>query len=315
MNSATANIDIRKRKRLFRRKKLYADRFLYLLLVPGIAYFVIFRYLPIGGLAIAFKDYNIFAGIRQSPWVGLDNFRDVFASPDFLKILRNTLLISFYKIVLGFPVPIVLALLLNEVRSRSFKRITQTVLYIPHFLSWVVLGGIILAICSPNYGIIGRLVKVLDSDVVNLLGSRRHFRFILVVSEIWKESGWGMIIYLAALSQVDPNLYEAAIVDGATKWQRTWRITLPAISGVIIVLLIIRIGWIMNAGFEQVMVLLNPLVREVGDIFDTYVYRVGLRLGEYSFTTAVGFFKSVVALALLLMADRAAKLIGEEGLI
>lgn len=296
-------------------KNIRRDKYLLLLLVPGMLYFLIFKYIPMGGLVIAFKDYSIFRGIWASDWVGINNFKKVFTSTDFWNVLRNTLLISIYKIMYGFPVPIILSLMLNEMRNKYFKKVVQTVIYLPHFISWVVISGIMLSILSPSYGLAGEIYKMLGLHPVNLLASSAHFRSILVISEIWKESGWGTILYLASLSTIDPNLYEASIIDGANKWKQIIHITLPSISGVIILLLILRIGSLMNAGFEQVLVLQNDLVRPISDIFDTYVFRRGLQMGNYSFTTAVGFFNSVVAFILLFSADSFAKFIGEEGLL
>jgi putative aldouronate transport system permease protein len=298
-----------------RRRAVIRARYLFLMLIPGVVYFVMFRYAPMFGLVIAFKDFSIFKGIAGSPWVGLDNFRDVFSSPDFWNVLRNTLVISAYKIVFGFPVPIILALAMNEMRNPFFKRTVQTVIYLPYFISWVVIGGIILTIFSPTTGFLSQVTASLTGNRMNILASRAFFRPILVLSDIWKSAGWGTIIYLAALSQVDPNLYEAAIVDGANRWQQTVHITLPTISGVIVLLLILRIGWIMYAGFEQILVLQNAIVRDISDVFETFVYRVGLGKGEYTFTATAELFKSVVSLALVVAADRFAKLLGEEGLI
>ncbi len=293
-------------------KKVLRDRYLYILLLPGIIYFILFCYLPMGGLVIAFKKFNIFTGVINSPWVGFDNFKKVFSYPDFWGILRNTLFISFYKIIFGFPVPIILSILLNEIKNSRFKKIAQSVMYLPHFISWVIIGSMMLSLFSASHGVVNLLFG--EHIIGSLLASRRYFRSILVISSIWKTSGWGTIIYLAALSQIDPSLYEAAIVDGANKLKQVWYITIPSITGIIVLLLILRIGQLMNAGFEQVMVLQNPLVMEVSEIFDTYVYRVGLGRGEYSFTSAVDFFKSVVALILIVSADRFSKMIGEEGL-
>ncbi|MBD2844033.1 sugar ABC transporter permease [Paenibacillus sp. IB182496] len=294
---------------------LLRDKNLYFMLLPGLVYFIVFRYFPMAGLIIAFKDYDIFKGIQDSPWVGLDIFREVFSSSDFKDILFNTLLISFYKLIFGFPVPILLALLLNEIRFRFFQRLSQTILYLPHFISWVVIGGIMLTLLSPNYGIAGDIMRLFGVEPFNLLGSRDYFRSILVVSDIWRNAGWGTIIYLAALTQVDPTLYEAAVVDGANKWKQTWHITLPSIAPVIILLLILDIGRIMNVGFEQILILQNPLVRDISDVFETYVYRVGIQRGEYSFTAALDFFKSVVSAVLIISAHRISKRLGQEGLL
>jgi putative aldouronate transport system permease protein len=268
-----------------------------------------------GGLVIAFKDYSIFKGMWESDWVGLENFRDIFTSLDFWQILRNTLVISLLKLSFGFPVPIFLALLLNELTSQSFKRIVQALLYIPYFIAWTIVGTMMLSVLSPNWGFIPTIIESLVGERPNLLTNGGSFITILIVSDIWKHAGWGTIIYLAAFTQIDPNLYEAAIVDGANRWQQIFRITIPSILGIIIMLLIIRIGWIMHAGFEQILVLQNPVVRDVSEIFDTYVFRVGLGRGEYSFTATVDFFKSLVGLILIVLADRLSKMVGEEGLL
>ncbi len=296
-------------------KYMKKNKWLYILLIPGLLYFILFRYLPMLGLVIAFKDYDIFKGIFDSVWVGLDNFREVFGSTDFKQVFSNTMIISFLKILIGFPVPIILALMLNEMRSIRFSRLSQTVLYLPHFLSWVVIGGIMLNIFSPTYGIVGEIFRLFGMEPVNLLASKEHFRGVLILSDIWKESGWGTIVYLAALTQIDPNLYEAASIDGASKWKQIRHITLPAISGIIVMLLILRIGRVMNAGFQQIMVLQTPLVQSISDIFDTYVYRTGLTRGQYSIAATVDMFKSVVALILVVGTDKLSKRVGEEGLL
>lgn len=302
-------------RKMSRRRAFIRSKYIYAMMLPGVVYFLMFRYAPMFGLVVAFKDFNVFQGIWGSPWVGLENFRDIFSSPDFWNVFRNTLIISAYKIVFGFPVPIVLALMMNEMGSRGFKRTIQTVIYLPYFISWVVIGGIILTVFSPTTGFLSQVSILLTGDRINILASRTFFRPILVLSDIWKTAGWGTIIYLAALSQVDPNLYEAAIVDGANRWQQTIHITLPTITGVIILLLILRIGWIMYAGFEQILVMQNAIVRDISDVFETYVYRVGLGKGEYSFTATAELFKSVVGLILVVSADRLAKFVGEEGLL
>lgn len=230
-------------------------------------------------------------------------------------VLRNTLIISTYNIIFVFPVPIILSIILNEIRSRYFKKIVQTVIYMPHFVSWVVIAGIMLSVLSPTYGIAKEVFEFLGRKPIVLMASRQHFRTLLVLSSIWKESGWGTIIYLAAFSTIDPNLYEAAVVDGAGKLRRIWNITLPSIKGVIVLLLIINIGNIMNAGFDQILAMQNDLVRPVSDVFETYVFRRGLQRGDYSFSAAMELFKSVVACILVFSADKFAKRIGEEGIL
>ncbi|MDG0791255.1 ABC transporter permease subunit [Cohnella ginsengisoli] len=302
-------------KRLSRLRPIYKDRHLYLMLLPGLLFFVVFKYIPLYGIVIAFQDYDIFRGIRESEWVGWATFKEVFAYSDFWVILGNTLQISVYKILFGFPAPIVVALLLNELGNRYFKKYVQTILYLPHFISWVVISGIVLTIMSPTNGVLSILYEWFGMEPKNLLADPTAFRIILVASDIWKDLGWGTIIYLAALTQVDPSLYEAATVDGAGKWKQTWHITLPGIRNVIVLLLILRIGLLMNAGFEQILVMQNSAVLEVSEILDTFVFKFGLQQGNYSFATAVGLFNSAIALVLILGAQWISKKFGEEGLM
>lgn len=287
----------------------------YLLMIPGLIYFLLFRYLPMFGLVIAFKDYDIFRGIWASEWVGLENFRLIFNSPDFWNVMKNTLTISFAKILIGFPIPIFLAILLNEIRNVKFKKTTQTLLYLPHFLSWVVIGGIMLNLFSPVYGLAGELFRLFNVEPVNILASKESIFWVVIASDVWKEAGWSTIVFLAALTQVDLSLYEAAKMDGANKFKQMIHITLPAISGIITLMLILRIGKVMNAGFEQILVLQNPITMERIDIFDTFVYREGLGRGEYSFAATVDTFKSVIALVLVTSANKLSKWLGEEGII
>ena len=295
-----------------RNRKMY--RLFYLMMLPGLLYFAVFRYLPMFGLVIAFKDYDIFKGIWASEWVGLKNFRELFHSSDFWNVLTNTLKISFAKIVIGFPIPIILAILLNEMRSVRFKKVIQTLLYLPHFLSWVVIGGIMLNLFSPVFGLAGEFFRATGIEPMNILAQKSTIFGVVIASDVWKECGWSTIIFLAALTQVDASLYEAAKMDGANRFKQMIYITLPAISGVIILLLILRIGKIMNAGFEQILVLQNAVTRESIDIFDTYVYREGLQRGEYSFSSTVDMFKPVVAFIMVVGADKISKKFGEEGL-
>lgn len=294
-----------------RNRKMY--RTFYFMMLPGLLYFAVFRYLPMFGLVIAFKDYDIFKGIWASRWVGLKNFEELFHSSDFWNVLINTLKISFAKIIIGFPIPVVLAILLNEMRSVRFKKVIQTLLYLPHFLSWVVIGGILLNLLSPVFGLAGEFFRAMGMEPVNILAQKSTIFGVVIASDVWKECGWSTIIFLAALTQVDASLYEAAKMDGANRLKQMLYITLPAISGVIILLLILRIGKIMNAGFEQILVLQNAVTRDSIDIFDTYVYREGLQRGEYSFSSTVDMFKSVVAFIMVAAADKISKKFGEEG--
>ncbi len=292
--------------------KIWKDKPIYLILLPGILYFVVFHYIPMYGAMIAFKDFKAALGIFGSKWVGLKNFIDFFNHPSFGLVLKNTLIISFYKIICGFPAPIILALLLNEVRQEAYKRTIQTISYLPHFLSWVVIGGLAAKIFSPSTGVINMLIKSLGFEPIYFMAEPAYFRTILVLSDIWKEIGWGSIIYLAALAGVDPQLYEAAIVDGASKWRQLWSITIPSIAPTIVIMFILRVGGVMNAGFEQIFMMYSPNVYAVSDIIDTFVYRIGLESAKYSLATAIGLFKSVIGFLLILITNRLSKLIDEN---
>ena len=296
-------------------KAMKEHKVLYLLMVPGLLYFVLFRYLPMFGLVIAFKDYNIFKGIWASDWVGLVNFEALVHSSDFWNVMKNTLVISLTKILIGFPIPILLAILLNDIKSMRFKRVTQTFVYLPHFLSWVVIGGIMLNLFSPVFGLAGEVFRTLGIEPVNIMAKKGSIFWVVIFSDVWKEAGWSTIVFLAALTQVDESLYEAAKMDGANKFKQMLHITLPCISSIVIVMLILRIGKVMNAGFEQILVLQNPITMESIDIFDTYVYREGLGRGSYSFAAAVDTFKSVIALILVTSANKISKMFGEEGIV
>ena len=289
-------------------KAMKEHKVLYLLMVPGLLYFVLFRYLPMFGLVIAFKDYNIFKGIWASDWVGLANFEALVHSSDFWNVMKNTLVISLTKILIGFPIPILLAILLNDIKSMRFKRVTQTFLYL-------VIGGIMLNLFSPVFGLAGEGFRTLGIEPVNIMAKKGSIFWVVIFSDVWKEAGWSTIVFLAALTQVDESLYEAAKMDGANKFKQMLHITLPCISSIVIVMLILRIGKVMNAGFEQILVLQNPITMESIDIFDTYVYREGLGRGSYSFAAAVDAFKSVIALILVTSANKISKMFGEEGIV
>ncbi|MNI00422.1 putative multiple-sugar transport system permease YteP [compost metagenome] len=297
--------------------KEYAKcKYLFLMLAPVLVFYLVFEYGPLYGVQIAFKDYRIREGIWGSSWVGFKHFHYLFtASQDFPRVMKNTIILSFYHIVFGFPAPIMLALLFNEIRLNAFKRITQTISYLPHFLSWVILGGLLMTILSPSTGVVSELIQFFGYKPVYFLGDPEYFRFTLVVSSIWKEIGWGTIIYLAALSSIDPHLYEAAVMDGASRWKQTLHITLPSILSVICIMFIFRIGNILNAGFDQVLNLYSPNTYSVADILDTYVYRVGLTQLQYSLTAAVGLFKNVVAFIMVMLTNYAIKRMGQEGIL
>ncbi|WJH35853.1 ABC transporter permease subunit [Paenibacillus aurantius] len=284
---------------MLRKAKSVDSWVLLLIAVPGLLHFLIFKYIPLAGNWIAFQDYNLFAGLFHSKWVGLKHFRFMFEYPEFLLVLKNSLRLGLYSIVFGFPAPLILALLLNEIRLSWFKRTAQTLLYLPHFLSWVIVGGIFTELLS-NKGLVNQLLVGYGGEPVSFLTEPRYFLGILISLGIWKEVGWSMIVYLAAMTGINPNLYEAAMVDGAGRFRQMWSITLPSLLPAIIVLLLLRIGHLLDANVEQVLFFLNPLVREVGEVFDTYVYRVGLMGGQYSYTTAIGIFKALVGILLVM---------------
>ena len=302
-------------------ENIWRYRILYLMLLPALLYFLIFRYGSMLGLLIAFQDYKPVLGqgfyqtIFQGEWVGFKHFAFFFTSPNGLQVLRNTILISIYKIVFGFPAPVLLALLLNEVKRERFKKVIQTISYLPHFMSWVILAGILRVILSPDYGVLIPLFQMLGMEQINFLGDPRYFRSLLVVSDIWQNIGWDSVIYLAALSSLDMTLYEAARIDGANRFQQLRYITLPGIAGTITIMFILRTGQILNAGFDQVFNLSNAAVYSVGDIIDTFVYRAGLQQAQYSYTTAIGFFKSLVGFVLVLGTNTIAKKLGHESVL
>ena len=289
------------------------ERLLYIMMTPVIVYFLVFHYLPLLGAVIAFQDYRPMRGFVHSRWVGLRHFVSLFTSVEFFIVLRNTLIISFLKLAFGFPAPIILALLLNEVRHSLFKRSVQTISYLPHFLSWVIIGGMMTSTLS-LHGPVNALGGFLGFEKRLFLLDASLFRGIIVVTDIWREVGWGSLLYLAAISSINPELYESAVIDGAGRWRQTWSITIPSIRSVIIILLILQIGYFMSAGFEQILILQNPLVRDVSEIIDTYVYKRGLLGTQYSFATAVGFFKSIVGLMLIAATNYLARRMGAAAL-
>ncbi len=287
---------------------------IYILSLPSILYFILFKYVPLLGSVMAFQNYSIFKGISGSPWVGLENFQRMFAYDEFLRILKNTILIGFYDLIFAFPFPIVLALLLNEMRLLMYKRIIQTVVYMPHFLSWVIVGGIAIGILSPKTGVVNHALGWFGIEPIYFLGEDSYIRSILVGSGIWKDSGWGTIVYLAALAGINPEMYEAAVMDGASRWRQTISITLPTIMPTIVILFLLHIGNFLDFGFERVYVFLNSLNEGSGDIMDTYIYRVGLVGRQYSFTTAIGLFKSIVGLALIMLGNALSRKATGQGL-
>nr|WP_235941500.1 ABC transporter permease subunit [Paenibacillus puerhi] len=297
------------------RGRLKRDRHLYLMLLPVIVFYLLFKYAPMVGEIIAFKDYRFADGIFGSKWVGFKHFESLFQSVDFWRVLRNTLLLNVYSLVFGFPVPILLALLLNEVRKEWYKRTVQNLLYLPHFISWAVLGGIFIAMLSPSTGVVNMLLtKVFGLEPIYFMASSAWWPFAYTLSGIWREAGWGTILYLAAMASVDPQLYEAAKMDGASKLRQIWHITLPGIRSTIAILLVLRMGHMMDVGLEQTLVLQNLSVLDVADVISTYVYRVGLQNMNYSYTTALGLFQSAVGLILVIGVNRLTRVFGERGL-
>ena len=294
--------------RLAKQKKL-----LYLLFLIPAASLFIFHYIPIYGVLIAFKDYRYHLGLVRSPWNNFEHFRFLLGTPYFIRIFRNTLVISSLRILFGFPAPILLAILINEIQNTTFKRAVQSISYLPHFMSWVVLSGIVIEILSPQRGIVGLIYSKLGQDAPNLLASSRFFRPMLVTTGIWQSIGWGSIIYLASITTINPELYESAAIDGANRFRMAVHITIPSLVPVITILFILRLGVILNAGFEQIFNLYSPLVYEVADVIDTYVYRVGLIEGRYDFTTAVGLFKNVIGVLLLLVTNGVVRRFSEYG--
>lgn len=279
---------------------------LHFMLLPGFILLVIFHYVPMFGIVLAFQDYKPWIGVLNSDWVGLDQFRKLFIFDDSKRVIWNTLIIASIKIVTGLIVPFSFALLLNEVKEAFIKRSVQTLVYLPHFLSWVILGGILIDLLSPEYGLVNQLVKALGFDPVFFLGNNDWFRVTIIISDIWKEFGFSAIIFLAALSGINPEMYEAAVIDGADRWKQVLYITIPSMLPITVVVATLSLGSILNAGFDQIFNLYNPLVYESGDIIDTYVYRVGLIDRNYSFGTAVGLFKSIVSFVLIVISYRLA---------
>lgn len=293
--------------------RIKRGRTLYLLILPGFLYFILFKYISLWGVLLAFQDFSHVLGFRESEWVGLEHFRRFLSSPEFWQLFRNTMTLSLLNLLFFFPAPIAFALMLNEVREKVSKRFFQTVVYIPHFFSWVIVVGITVLFLSTQDGIVNRMISDAGGDAIAFLTSPELFRPNYVLQNIWKETGYNSIIFLAALTTIDPSLYEAAVMDGASRWKRMLHVTLPALKSTIIILFILRLGYVLDTGFEHVFLMLNPLVYGVGDVFDTFVYRKGILQGELSYTTAVGLFKSIIAFALVVSMNMLAKRSGEKG--
>ncbi|MFC6226287.1 ABC transporter permease [Paenibacillus allorhizosphaerae] len=294
-------------------RDLRRNKLLYLMVLPVIVYYVIFDYGPMYGLQIAFKDYSPGSGIWGSPWVGFEHFIQFFDSYYFWRIIRNTLLINVYELIFGFPAPIVLALLLNELRRQAFKRIVQTITYLPHFISIVVVVGMLVDFLARD-GVVNQLLSTLGIPSKSYLSEPEWFRFIYVSSGVWQQVGWGSIIYLAALSTIDPSLYEAARVDGAGRWKQMVHVTIPGIMPTVIILLILKMGSMMSVGSEKILLMYNSLTYDTADVISTFVYRKGILEASYSYTTAVGLFNAVIAFSLLIISNSISKRVSETKL-
>jgi putative aldouronate transport system permease protein len=295
--------------------KIWDHKYIYLMLIPGLSFLLLFKYFPMYGIQLAFKRYMLNEGITGSPWVGLENFQYIWSEPAFWRAFKNTILISLMKLGLGFPIGIILALLINELKTKKYKRFLQTIYTFPHFLSWVIVSGIIFNFLG-NTGALNSLLDNLGLGQINFLMNKGIFRYLLVYSEVWKEAGWSTILYLAAIAGIDPTLYEAATVDGANRWHKIKYITWPGIQNIVVIMFIMTVGSIMVAGFNQVFNLYNEVVYDVGDIISTYVYRISFQQApDYGVSTAVGLFNGVVNFMLLMIANTVAKKFGKSGII
>jgi putative aldouronate transport system permease protein len=301
-----------KRSRLWTNIVQY--RYMYVLAIPGILFFLLFKFVPMWGLILAFLEYNPYTGFAGSQWVGLKHFQELFGDRNFYIMLRNTFAINLFGLILMFPVPIFLSLMLNEVRHEVFKKLNQSIVYLPHFLSWVVVVSMTFFILSSDVGIINKLLSDAGIERITFLSEPNYFWALITLQNMWKEAGWGTIIFLAAMAGVDPQRYEAAVVDGASRFRQIWHITLPAIRPTIVILLILRLGHMADVGFEQVLLMMNPLVISVAEVFDTYAYTHGILKGQVSVGVTVGMFKGVVGLILVLTANYTVKKMGQEGI-
>lgn len=295
-------------------KYIITNKWLYILLLPAVLYLLIFNYLPMFGIVIAFQDFNMVKGIFHSDFIGLENFALLVKEPRFYEVFVNSVILSFYNLIFGFPMPIVIAVLLNEVKQDFFKRFVQTVSYLPHFISWVVISGMLINYLSQSNGMVNFVIEKLGGEKIPFLMSPKYFRGVIVVADIWKECGWGAIVYLAAMSNLDQQVYEAALIDGANRFQRMRYITVPGIMSTVITMLILRMGTIMNNGFEQIFMLQNLRNIEVSEVFETYTYKQGLMLGNFGYSTAVGLFKSVVNFFLVIATNWISRKVGQKGL-
>lgn len=306
----------RARKSGFQQWQIYFKNhvLLYVMLLLPIAYYIIFHYVPMYGLTIAFKDYNMFQGITKSPWVGFDVFKEIFRMPEFFKSIRNTLVLNVLNLILGFPAPVILALMLNELANGKFKKGVQTVLYLPHFISWVIIGGMMYQIFSTTTGMVNIAIKALTGTTVPFLTDNGWWIFTYFIISVWQNIGWGAIIYMSAITGISADIYEAAKVDGCSRFRMMWNITLPNILGTIMIMLILQIGGMASIGFEQPLMLGNATVKEVSDVISTFVYRVGLQNSRFNVATAIGLFQSVINFALVIGANNLSKKLTDQAI-
>jgi putative aldouronate transport system permease protein len=306
-SSALRNKDIRQAEKAVNRRLIKKNLDLYLFLIPGILFIIVFRYMPMYGLTTSFQEYNIFSGILESPWVGFKNFNMLFTSRNFYSVLRNTLFISFGKILFTFPLSIFIAILINEIGRTFLKKTYQTVLYLPHFLSWVIVSGLVTAACSPSTGIINQVIVGLGGQPISFLMDNQWFRTVVIASEAWKEVGYSAIVFIAALTGINPEQYEAAKVDGAGKLRQIIHITLPGMLSIILLMFILNLGNVLNANTEEILLMYNPTVYKSGDVLGTFIYRTGVSQMNYSYATAIGLFESLVGLLLVLTGNFTSK--------
>ncbi len=307
----SANRPLTRPRRLMR--QMVRSRYIYLMALPGVIAIFLFSYMPFYGITLAFKDFS-YKGIANSPWVGMKHFINIMGDAEFWNVTRNTVLISLGRILIEFPVPIILAILMSELTATRFKRVVQSVLYFPNFISWVIIGSIVFSIFSVSNGAVNNLLYQITGKRINFLVDSNFFIVLLFTTSIWKNAGYSMILYLAAITNIDNELYEAATIDGCGRLKRMWHITLPGINVMVVTMLILAVGGIMNAGFDQIFNLYNSMVYDVADIIDTYVYRLGMRKLYYSQATAVGLFKSVINFALLMGVNMLSKRVSGTGI-
>lgn len=308
LKSKSQNIDMK-----FLKKDFFKNRQIYIMMSLGIVYFFIFHYLPMFGIVMAFQDFNPAKGFLRSEWVGLEHIVDFVTSPYFPRLLRNTLLINVYQLIFVFPIPIIFALLLNEIKNEKLKKVVQTSTYLPHFISMVVFCGLIVDFTSQN-GIISKIIQFVGGEKQNLLMEPRYFRMIYTLSAVWKEMGWNSIIYIAALTGIAPELYEAATIDGAGRLKKMWHVSLPGILPTVVIMLILRVGSMMSVGFEKIILLYNEVTRETADVISSFVYRRGLLEGDYSYSAAIGLFNAIINFTLLIVSNKVSKKLSETSL-